>query len=322
MHSQRVKANLAAYRTPTDDTDPEVVDAKAQAAGTSANRAVELARGLQPGDLGSVCDHEAVTQNLQRLVVGGSTVLTLGLVMLMVTSCASIERTVVAPPEIEGATFVGNRSCADCHTNLTRVFRASPHGRSYKEDLKWASISGCESCHGPGSRHVEAGGGRGRFIVNPGKDPTSCFQCHLETAAQFNLPHHHPIREQRMNCVQCHDPHGTDILKPAGGLAMARLNETCAGCHRDESRPFVYRHDALQEGCTACHTPHGSINPKLLTDRSPNLCLKCHAQVQAVSGRIAIGKYDHTENLMSGTCYSTGCHSAVHGSNVNPKLRY
>ena len=128
----------------------------------------------------------------------------LGVAGLALSSCSTVNRSVIVPPEIEGATFVGNKTCADCHTNIARIFPASPHGRFYKEDLKWASRAGCESCHGPGSKHVSAGGGRGKFIVNPGKDPASCYQCHLEVRAEFNLPNHHPVIESRMNCVQCH----------------------------------------------------------------------------------------------------------------------
>ena len=125
-----------------------------------------------------------------------------------------------------------------------------------------------------------------------------------------------------MNCVDCHDPHGPDISKPAGGLGISRLNESCAACHRDQSRPFVFEHAAMRESCLTCHNPHGTFNDKLLTDRDSNLCLQCHSQVQAVPGRVAIGKVDHTDFLRFGTCYSAGCHMAVHGSNVNPKLLY
>ena len=117
-------------------------------------------------------------------------------------------------------------------------------------------------------------------------------------------------------------------MKPARGLAMARLNENCAGCHRDQSRPFVFEHESMREGCVVCHTPHGSINAKLLIERDNNLCLKCHAQstpvdgTKPLTGQLIIGKVDHGAFVRKGACWSAGCHTAIHGSNVNPKMLY
>lgn len=242
---------------------------------------------------------------------------------LSLLSCSSIRGTVSLLPEVPGASYVGNQACYDCHTNITRAFSASPHARVHFEGAQLRGESGCESCHGPGSKHVAAGGGRGKFILNPGKDPASCFQCHLQTHAEFSLPEHHPVIEGRMNCVQCHDPHGMDIFKPSSGLLMARQNQSCAQCHREQTRPFVFEHEALREGCTVCHNPHGSLNRKLLVESDPNLCLKCHAQTQnGAQGEIYIGRSPHTAFLRQGTCWSAGCHTAVHGSNVHPRMFY
>ena len=66
---------------------------------------------------------------------------------------------------------------------------------------------------------------------------------------------------------------------------------------------------------------------KMLVERDNNLCLKCHAQVQGAgvaAGQVVIGTVNHSARgfLNRGTCWSAGCHSAVHGSNVSPNLYY
>jgi predicted CXXCH cytochrome family protein len=261
--------------------------------------------------------------NTTRTAIAAALCALLGAVTLLLNSCSSMSLTVMAPPEVPGAHYVGNKACLDCHPSYVRHFPASPHARVRLDHTD--ADSGCESCHGPGSKHVEAGGGRGKFIVNPGKDPDVCFQCHLDTQAQFHLPQRHPVIEGRMSCTACHDPHGTDIFKPAGGLAMARLNESCAQCHREQAQPFIFEHEALREGCVICHQPHGSINRKMLVQPDANLCLRCHAQIQGPgvrAGEIFIGKVPHAALLQQGACWSSGCHTAVHGSNIHPKMLF
>jgi len=248
------------------------------------------------------------------------------LLLALLNSCSTLpEDITVEPLTIPGATHVGNQACYYCHTNHVRSFPSSAHGRMHLPDTALAGGNGCESCHGPGSKHIETSVERDRFIINPGKSPEACFRCHLEIQGEFQLPQHHPVPERRMNCVQCHDPHGSDIFKRSGGPAMARQNESCAGCHREQTRPFVFEHEAMREGCAVCHAPHGSINRKLLVAADVNLCLPCHAQVQSpggAAGSIYIGNIDHTDLLQQGACWSAGCHTAIHGSNVDPRMRF
>jgi predicted CXXCH cytochrome family protein len=106
---------------------------------------------------------------------------------------------------------------------------------------------------------------------------------------------------------------------------MARLNEGCAQCHREQTRPFVFEHEALREGCTVCHQPHGSVNPKMLVERDNNLCLKCHAQIAGAGvapGELYIGKMEHSALLRMGNCWTSGCHISVHGSNFDPFMTF
>ncbi len=243
-------------------------------------------------------------------------------ILFLSSSCASVSRSVVVPPQVEGAHFVGNKKCADCHAQIAQNFPGSVHSRFFKDEPDYHEVSGCESCHGPGSKHVQAGGGKAVFIHNPGKDPQPCLNCHQEKHAEFSLPQHHPVLEGQMNCVDCHDPHGRDIFKQPGGLGLARQDQQCAQCHREQSRPFVFVHEGMQDGCTTCHQPHGSVHRKMLVQRDSQLCLRCHSQMQFDPAQVLVGKVDHSAFLSMGTCWTAGCHTAVHGSMVNPRLLY
>jgi predicted CXXCH cytochrome family protein len=281
---------------------------------------------------------------------GGAVALT-----VILLSCSNLDtnRTILAPPSIPGAEFVGSDACDACHHEIVRDFRTATHARLQRTTREMVNANksggkgsevkgsvttvqestdmGCESCHGPGSLHVKAGGGRGT-IVNPRRDPQTCFQCHLEVRASFELPHHHPVLEGKMSCVDCHNPHkgraikggGTSMQQTlvGGGIAFLGENETCFQCHTAQRGPFVYEHEALRDGCVSCHSPHGSVNQRMLTQRNQTLCLKCHFEQQTDAGTILIGDVNHSSFLQQGTCWSAGCHGAIHGSQVNEHFRF
>ncbi|MFO1487671.1 MAG: cytochrome c3 family protein [Verrucomicrobiota bacterium] len=198
--------------------------------------------------------------------------------------------------------------------------------------------AGCESCHGPASIHSDSGGevkppfsfsagrpqsaGWGARVDAPSARATEnmCFTCHADVRGQFNLPSHHPLPEGKMTCTECHSPHKGSI-HVGGGTALLSENDSCLRCHTAQRGPHVFEHEAVREGCTTCHTAHGSVNAKMLTVRDANLCLKCHFQ-QPSGGRILIGGSDHTVRLQQGTCWTAGCHEAVHGSRVSSSLKF
>jgi predicted CXXCH cytochrome family protein len=218
------------------------------------------------------------------------------------------------PPAMKDAKYVGSETCGACHEKETKEFLRSTHARiNLGEKVEG---QGCEMCHGPGSLHVDAGGGKGTMI-NPSKNPEACFACHLDKKAEFRLPYHHPVLEGKMSCTSCHSPHGEDV-RPWTATSLEDINEACFNCHKEQRGPFVWEHEAIREGCTTCHKVHGSIHEKMLIIRDNNLCLRCHTQVNFPM----IGKQPHGGRLPLGTCFSAGCHTAVHGSNFDDHLRY
>ncbi len=246
-----------------------------------------------------------------------------GLAAIGVVSCTSVNRVEMAPPQIPGATYVGSEACEQCHEDVYRDFKTATHYH-LKAPGENAKDVGCESCHGPGSLHVDSGGAP-RTIINPRRSPEVCFQCHLDKQAEFNLPSHHPVIEGKVSCGDCHDPHKGSVIM-GGGTELMGKNEVCAKCHTEQFGPFVFEHEAMREGCTTCHNPHGSVNARLLIARNATLCLRCHYQQQTVTGEIYIGNFMHVgpgrNFLAEGTCWSAGCHEAIHGSQVSDTLRY
>ncbi len=257
--------------------------------------------------------------------------------LVVVISCSTVSRSVVQLPNVPGATYIGSEQCDTCHDNIYKDFVTADHARLMARGTN-ALDAGCESCHGPCSTHAESGGdtkppyiftsgrsGTGSYgarlaVQPPRSEETVCYQCHADVRAQFQLPDHHPVPEGRMACSDCHDPHKGSIFL-GGGTSELSENEMCLRCHPAERGPSVFEHEAMREGCTTCHNPHGSINAKLLNVRDANLCLRCHFQ-QVSNGRILIGGSDHTLRLQEGTCWTAGCHEAVHGSQVSPSLRF
>jgi predicted CXXCH cytochrome family protein len=241
---------------------------------------------------------------------------------LLVISCVVADRTMLVPPVVPGATFSGDKSCTECHADLTDHFAHATHAKVALADPGTKiGATGCETCHGAGSLHVKSGGAKGT-IVNPRKSPETCFQCHVDKRGSFALPNSHGINTGTVTCGDCHEPHAGNMIKGTGAVSLDSENETCTKCHTAQKGPFIFGHSALREGCIACHNPHGSINAKMLVARDANLCLRCHLQTTDNNGVIIAGGEDHRTRLQNGTCWSAGCHEAIHGSNASKPLRY
>ena len=137
-------------------------------------------------------------------------------------------------------------------------------------------------------------------------EPETCFQCHKDRRAQFFRSSHMPMREGKMVCSSCHNPHGsaTDAM-----LIESSINATCYKCHAEKRGPFLFEHTPVRENCANCHDPHGSVNENLLKVSRPRLCGECHT---IDHGNLIAGG-PKTQYGFSRSCQN--CHSKVHGTN-------
>ncbi len=234
------------------------------------------------------------------------------------------EPVVMTPLSIPGAEYLGSESCAaeDCHTAESRYFELTDHASVSiditEDDAEAGEVEGCETCHGPGSLHAEDPYDKSKIIRADAE--TACFNCHLDVKGKFMLQHHHPVPEGRMTCSDCHDMHGSDVRATGGkmllGAGLLGLDEKCFNCHKEVRGPFVFEHEAMREGCAVCHTPHGSINDKLLVAGPTVTCIRCHIEGSQ-------GEFHHTSYGISISRDCIDCHTRVHGSNnAKSSFRY
>ncbi len=208
-----------------------------------------------------------------------------------------------------------NGVCLSCHARDERIrnWMTGPHASNQVR---------CIDCHQTHNYGAKAGSPGAAFVdvMTPGRvgnvenlvpetkammQPRwqandACLKCHQTERAQMSLPYHHPLREGKMSCADCHDPHGG----PGGNnLRTANTNQLCLSCHAQYRGPFAYQHPPVTENCMTCHTAHGSPNTNLLTVSEPALCLQCHA-----------GHHNGAGLPISDRC--TNCHGSIHGTDT------
>jgi DmsE family decaheme c-type cytochrome len=194
-----------------------------------------------------------------------------------------------------------SETCLACHN---RGAHAAWSGSAH--DRRNLSCATCHSVHSPKSAS--------RQLVQP-TETQLCATCHrLQVTKTERAVAHMPVREGKMSCSSCHNPHGSisNVKNLKTGSSVAEL---CTSCHTEMRGPTLWEHAPVRENCATCHDPHGSSNDRMLVVRMPMLCQRCH-----VASSHPATLYDTDQittkknNRMFGrSCVN--CHSNIHGSN-------
>lgn len=207
----------------------------------------------------------------------------------------------------------GSEACATCHEDLALSFKKNDH-QKLETARGRPPGQACESCHGPGSEHVdtlEISTIRSFKSLAPQASQGACLDCHAKEGTHANRLFDTHTR-RAVTCTQCHSIHGAS---ESTHLLARPTHELCGSCHATEraafERPFSHR---LRQGamtCVDCHAPHGS--PLSVQTRSSHVnqatCVSCHGDKR---GPFA---FEHMPAKV-GDCAS--CHE-VHGS-FNPRM--
>lgn len=268
-------------------------------------------------------------------------------------------------PQATGG-YAGAEACAACHEQQATALAKTSHGVT--SAATWDGATSCESCHGPGQEHVDAGGDATKIrnlqklspaeqsetclachdrgershwqgsphegrelscltchkVHHEGQPPAgllaresefaTCGSCHLKRKAALMRSSHMPMREGRMTCSSCHNPHGS--TGPAL-LLQDSINENCYACHAEKRAPVLWEHPPVKENCLNCHDPHGSLHPRMQIAKQPRLCQQCHDEARHPTQPYADATLGE-EFFPNSRMFDRGCmncHSQVHGSN-------
>jgi DmsE family decaheme c-type cytochrome len=188
-----------------------------------------------------------------------------------------------------------NAVCLSCHTKGARIFwQGSAHE---SRDVA------CTNCH----KVMEDVSPKNQLAKETVID--TCGTCHLQKRAQQMRSSHMPLREGKMTCTSCHNPHGT-VTQAL--LKEPSTNATCYTCHAEKRGPFLWTHPPVQENCANCHDPHGSNHEAMLKMPKPRLCQQCHVETRHPTS--PYGRDTGSLKFVLGRACAD-CHAMIHGSN-------
>jgi DmsE family decaheme c-type cytochrome len=188
--------------------------------------------------------------------------------------------------------------CVGCHNRATHAM--------WKGSMHDARNLSCVTCHSVHSAKAENAQLKTATITE------TCVACHRTEVSKLQRFGHMPVREGKLECTSCHNPHGSTNVRM---LKVGNwVNETCVSCHTEKRGPFLWDHAPVREACSTCHDPHGSNNERMLVAKLPMLCQRCH-----IGTRHPSTIYDgaalaaRSNRLIGRGCVN--CHAQIHGSN-------
>ena len=189
-----------------------------------------------------------------------------------------------------------NAACGSCHKD------------THPSTLNTHAGLDCTSCHSV--HHEPPQPVLPNALIDLDASSRTCHGCHEDTFTEFRFNESHRLAEGAVSCASCHDPHAPSVGMQLGGFQ----HSVCRKCHADKDGPFVFEHAASRvEGCTGCHTPHGSPNRHMLNHQDTGaLCYSCHAAVPQFHLGFGPGPARFDERTVC-----TNCHVTIHGSNLD-----
>jgi len=179
-----------------------------------------------------------------------------------------------------------NEVCFGCHEDFQKVLAGKSSHAAAKES--------CVSCHNPHNARLP------KLLVE--ETSALCLSCHTTVSnLMATAKVKHAALTTEAKCANCHNPHGANVEH-----LLTRLPyDLCVNCHgkdgvKDADGEILANMKKLLEenpqahgpvaskDCSACHTPHGGENFRLLTLDYPAqfysayepklyaLCFDCH----------------------------------------------
>jgi DmsE family decaheme c-type cytochrome len=209
-------------------------------------------------------------------------------------------------------------SCGDCHEQAA-AFAANPHARGQRKagDKTPLASAVCESCHGDGTKHMEAGGDKSLIQVLKGRaGAETCLSCHKKSTEHASFKNGVHASTEQVNCLTCHSIHKAE--RKEAHLLVSESVALCQTCHESvvesfKSYPYTHRLKPGALSCVSCHVMHsqsGSHALKQTKGGEPG-CVTCHSETR---GPFA---FPHVTGV-AGDCAT--CHKP-HGSSYQHMLK-